>query len=89
MESYTSPQTGSSYQVVNTGAAVVSYRAIDDGQFRVRIQADIDTLQLLLPQLSTNWGGVKGEDHLSVTVTGRTYCARAIGQAVTAIVATL
>ncbi len=67
---FKSPQTGSDYQIVGVaGPYLVCQRGLGDGKHRVRIQANDDApLDAVKAELPTKWGGVKGDDHLSIVV---------------------
>ncbi|MDD4723129.1 MAG: hypothetical protein PHR07_10345 [Acidaminococcaceae bacterium] len=70
-EYYTSPQTGSVYVIANSGAeAQVSYREVEPGAYRVRVQGEEKYLEYLTQKLTNAelWGPVKEGDHLSITV---------------------
>jgi len=69
MKQFISPQTGSVYTVPNQDPETfVSYRELEDGTFRVRIQSsDPDLLERISIRFGWSYGAT-GTDHLSKTI---------------------
>jgi len=85
MKQFKSPQTGSVYTVPNQDPETfVSYRELEDGTFRVRIQSSDPEL---LERINARFGwpyGVTGKDHLSKTIP-RKELPEVLGEAVYAL----
>jgi len=85
MKQFISPQTGSVYTVPNQDPETfVSYRELEDGTFRVRIQSSDPEL---LERINTRFGwpyGMTGKDHLSKTIS-RKELPGVLGEAVYAL----